>query len=999
MGNPGKNRSSNHRSIICPIMVGRDLPTQTLIRLFEQARNGHGQTVLISGEAGIGKSRLVRELRQRLHLDANLLQGSCFEADRSLPYGPIADLLRALFTTLPPADRSALLTGEMLRLLPELKDDIHDRSLPSGDGEQEKRRLHQALIQLFSRLSDKQPLLLIVEDIHWCDDASLEFLLMLTRQVNTQRMLLLLTYRDDEINETLSNLLVQLDRERNTTEFRLPRLSLEVVAEMVRAIFAMERNPRGDFVDALHTLSEGNPFFIEEVLKSLVADGDIFLADGKWEPKPLAELHIPRTVQVSLRQRLSHLTPHAREVLSVAAVTGRRFDFVLMQRLTGSSEVELLHILRELKDAQFVVEESADVFAFRHALTRQAVYQEMFARERRALHHKIASAIEHIYESNLAAKFSMADLAYHYFQAEQWEKAAHFGWEAGLYAEALYAPRAAVEQYSRALAAYEFLETVPPLLLLRVRGKAREICGDFAGAGEDYNHILELARASQNRHFEWQSLYDLGFLYMALDLSRAEHYLYEAVRVARQLKDLSALAESLNRLGNWYINQDLPVDALPYHHEALKIFAALDDLKGQAATLDLLGVTCVVAGDVVSSATYYDQAIGLFRTLDNRVGLSSALSVTCNRGGSCMAETVYCPPTGLEFLLAYADEARQIANTIGWQHGEVAVDMYVGYGLVLQGEYELGVTCAQRGIQAAAAIGHSLYKAGSEMALGRLYNDILAFEAARQILESALLTARAMSGKFMMSSVGGFLVSSYIGLGSLEQAARLIAELRTEQMQSVGQRILRCAEAELLLAQDEPDRATAIIEHLIETAPNSRGQVIPRLWYMKAEALRPRQPKHSRELLEAAIAAAQTGNLKGLLWRLCISRGRTEQTLGNGEQAEAYFDAARELLEALANSLSDRPLRQQFLTRGHALMPQTAPLSPRQVAKAAFDGLTEREREIAALIAAGKSSREIAEQLILSKRTVDAHTANILSKLGFSSRIQIARWAVEKGLL
>lgn len=328
---------SVHHSFICPIMVGRDLPTQALVRLFDQAHNGYGQIALVNGEAGIGKSRLVRELCAQLHTNAHILQGSCFEADQSLPYGPMADMLRGLFAALPPADKGTLLTVEMLRLLPEFKNDIHDLALPSGAGEQEKRRLHQALIQLFIRLADKQPLLLIVEDIHWSDDASLEFLLTLSRRVNTQRILLLLTYRDDEINEALSNLLVQLDRERITTEFRLPRLTVETVAVMVRAIFAMEHNPRGEFVDALHTLSEGNPFFIEEMLKSLVAEGDIFLVDGKWERKSLEELHIPRTVQVSLNQRLSRMTPASREVLSIAAATGRHFDFVLMQQLTNWS--------------------------------------------------------------------------------------------------------------------------------------------------------------------------------------------------------------------------------------------------------------------------------------------------------------------------------------------------------------------------------------------------------------------------------------------------------------------------------------------------------------------------------------------------------------------------------------------------------------------------------------------------------------------------------------
>jgi DNA-binding CsgD family transcriptional regulator len=986
------------RSIVCPIMVGRDLPTQALLRLFERAKEGQGQIALVSGEAGIGKSRLVREMKAQLQMGVQVLQGNCFEADQMLPYASITDLLRGYFA--PPASQNKpLFSTEFLRLLPEFSHYFTHIHLPTEESDQEKHRLHGALIQLVSDLSLVTPLIVIVEDVHWCDDASLEFLLLLVRRLTNLHVLLVLTYRDDEISPALATFLAQLDRERLTTEFRLPRLTAEGVGRMVSAIFELERQPRSEFVGAIHNLSEGNPFFIEEILKSLVAAGDIFLTDGKWERKPLEELHIPRTVQLSLRQRLSQLSPPTREVLSIAAVAGKRFDFVLLQYLTGIPEAELIRIIHELKDAQFVVEENVDIFAFRHALTRQAVYQEMFQRERRTLHRKIAEATETLYGSP-AHNTSLPDLAYHYFQAEAWEKATQFGWEAGQYAEALHAPRAAIEHYSHAIAAYKHLGTNPPLQLLRSRGKAFEISGNFAAARDDYVCILEAARTTEDYHYTWQSLFDLGFLYTGLDFAMAGRYLGEAIEAARTLNDPTALAESLNRIGNWYMNQNLPMEALPYHREALNIFEALNDLKGRAETLDLLGVTGVVAGDLVSSAAYYDQAIPLFRHLDNRLLLSSALSVTSIRGGNCMSETVYCPPTGLDFLVDTAEEARRIASSIGWQHGEAAADMYVGYGLVLQGEFELGLTCARRGIQLASVSSHTLFRAASEMALGRLYNELFAFEDAQEVLESALQTAKDISGKFVISSIGGFLASTYIGLNEPQKAAHLIAELSTEQMQSVGQRILRCAEAELALAQGDAEGAIGLIDHLIHTAPSSQGRVIPRLWHMKAEALLLLgDTDSSRILLQEAADSAEVGNLKALLWRILASRGKLENLSGNTIEAGSCFEAAQDLLQTLVARLTDTALQAQFLARASADFPQKAPVTPRQAAKKAFDGLTEREREIAILIAGGKTSREIAEQLVLSKRTVDAHTANILSKLGFSSRIQIARWALDKGLL
>lgn len=203
-----------------------------------------------------------------------------------------------------------------------------------------------------------------------------------------------------------------------------------------------------------------------------------------------------------------------------------------------------------------------------------------------------------------------------------------------------------------------------------------------------------------------------------------------------------------------------------------------------------------------------------------------------------------------------------------------------------------------------------------------------------------------------------------------------------------------------MLAQDDADRALMIIQQLMDTAPGVAGRVIPRLWQMKAEALlMAGKPDHSRVLLQEAADAANEGNLKSLLWRIWISQGKVELVDGKRTEAGDYFASARHLIETLAQPLSDGALREQFLAGAFGTIPDMPPLTARQSARLTYDGLTEREREIAILIASGKSSREIAEQLILSKRTVDAHTANILTKLNFSSRVQIARWVVEKKLL
>jgi predicted ATPase len=230
-------------------------------------------------------------------------------------------------------------------------------------------------------LATKQPVLLIIEDVHWSDDTSLDFLHYLARRCTAHPLLLLVTYRSEEVLSSLSKWLTQLDRERLTQELRLARLTRNDVSAMLYAIFALRRSVftvpplvQGDLLDAMYTLTEGNPFFIEELLKSLIEAGDIVYEHGRWERKELRELHIPRSVQEAVELRTDHLSDGARQVLHLAAVAGRHFDFALLQTLTHHDEAQLLQLLKELIAAQLVVEESQEQFAFRHALTRQAVY-------------------------------------------------------------------------------------------------------------------------------------------------------------------------------------------------------------------------------------------------------------------------------------------------------------------------------------------------------------------------------------------------------------------------------------------------------------------------------------------------------------------------------------------------------------------------------------------------------------------------------------------------
>ena len=385
------------KSMVCPIVVGRASYFAVLHQHIEQVSQGRGQTLLIAGEAGIGKSRLAAEaIRLARQAGYNYLPGRCFEPDRMLPYAPVLDLLRTYLGTPPSAEVLRSWPPSLTQLLPELETSSPETpAAPRLDPQQERARRFQALLQFLLQQGTPPgpPLLIVIEDLHWADDSSLEFLLHVGRRLPTQRVWMLLTYRNDEMHPALQHFLAEFEHARLATELTLARLSSAEVEAMIRAIFEPPGPVREEFVTALHSRTDGNPFFIEETLKSLVAAGDIYYANGAWTRKPLGELGIPRTVNDAVQRRTRQLSERGGQLLTLAAVAGRRFDLRLLQAVTRQSEEELLRSVKELMAAQLVHEESADQFAFRHELTRQAVVAGLLARERRSLHGQLLQAM------------------------------------------------------------------------------------------------------------------------------------------------------------------------------------------------------------------------------------------------------------------------------------------------------------------------------------------------------------------------------------------------------------------------------------------------------------------------------------------------------------------------------------------------------------------------------------------------------------------------------
>ncbi len=271
------------KSFLTPVFVGRREELRQLGATLAAVQAGAGRCVLVSGEAGIGKSRLLAEMRGRAaQMGFTPLAGRCFEQDRSFPYAPLIDMLRPFLAQGAVADRlDALgsLAAELVKLLPELAAHLPvSQSAAPLESEVEQRRLFEALTSLFLHQAQAGPVLLIVEDLHWSDQASLEFLLYLVRRMAEHPMLLLLSSRGADDQPGLVELLAGLDREPIAQEIRLDPLTRAEVAELLKAILGQPQPLSAEFVGTIYSLTEGNPFFAEEICTSLIASGDIYYA-------------------------------------------------------------------------------------------------------------------------------------------------------------------------------------------------------------------------------------------------------------------------------------------------------------------------------------------------------------------------------------------------------------------------------------------------------------------------------------------------------------------------------------------------------------------------------------------------------------------------------------------------------------------------------------------------------------------------------------------------
>jgi adenylate cyclase len=969
-----------------PVFVAREQELAKLESFLDTALTGSGQVVFVTGSSGQGKTALLAEFAQKAmkaQPDLLVASGNCNAysgvGDPYLPFREILSMLtgdvesqwysglisndhaRRLWYALPevaqvlvnhgPHITPGLISGERLlsRVMtaaPEeapwlqaLEAQVARGESPAGSVDQS--HIFQQTTNVLRALAQEYPLLLILDDLHWVDTASIGLLFHLGRRLEGARILIVGSYRTVEVaigrdgeRHPLQAMLSEFKRLYGNVWLDLEGTQKAEQRHFIDAILEAEPNSIGeDFRRMLLERTDGHPLFTVELLRDMQGRGDLIRdEDGRWiQAQSLDWVMLPARVEGIIEERINRLEPELREILSIASVEGDTFTVPMLARVHGVEERQVVRwLIQDLEKQHGLVTEQAEVqvgtkrlsrYKFSHALIQNYLYHQLSNSERRLLHEDVASALESIYDEH-TDEFAV-QLAHHFYKAGNDEQALNWFTQAAENASRVYANDEAYAHYTRAIEMGERISTdaISLTRLYRGRGLAGEMLGKFDQARTDLEANLQIARAADESHLECRALLDLGKLWASRDYKKSFDNLEQALELSRRMGDPSMLAESLNWMGNWHLNAGNPGTAIAHHQEALQIFEELGDRRGLATTLDFLGIANLIRGNISAMLEHYDRAVELFREFGDLPSLASSLTGRGHIG--CWSCTSVCtvPSTPSNNPQRDFEEAIRINREIGSPAGEVWVHWSLGLLHLVHGRYGLVFEEAQNGLQISTQIGHHEGELASQCVLGMAYAELLAPEKAKQHLETALTLADEMQSLVLIHWATGALTSVYCQLGDLKLAQSIIDKnLSAEtQMDDLYKRQCWTSRAELALCQGDPALTIDIIERLIISDPGiSPGGVITLLWMLKSEALSALgQIDEAQILLHEAIENIELTGERSQLWRLHASLGKLYQAIGQPMEANQEFLTARELIDELANTIPAAEVRDIFIERAN----------------------------------------------------------------------------------
>jgi class 3 adenylate cyclase/tetratricopeptide (TPR) repeat protein len=592
--------------------VGRDRELRLLSECFEKVKAGHGRVVFLVGEPGIGKSRLLYEFRGRLGDEATWLEGHSIPFGQSIAFHPLIDLLKRTFrieeddaeaAIVEKIERSVLLLGEDLRpTIPYIRFllsvDPGDPAVTRMDPKQRRQGIFDALRRLLIRAAEVRPQVMVYEDIHWMDKTMEESLLFLADSIPTRPILQFLTYRPGYAHP--------FGEHTYHTRIALDTLSAEASVQMAQSILAAEGLPE-ELKALIVGKAEGNPFFVEEVVKSLREigalrrEGDRYIVSRRPD-----DIVVPDKIQDIIMARIDRLAEAPKKTVQLASVIGREFTRRLLDRISEIRE-RTEDVLRELKATELIYEKSLFpelAYMFKHALTHEVAYNSLLVQRRKELHRIVGLAIEELYADRLVEHYEV--LAHHFSKAEQRAKALEYLVKAGDKASAAFANREAVSLYEQALELLgednlaqkaDLLQRLATIYLHLVDPDASRHCAERGLAlYEKLGDRRKMVAMHLHLHFvyTWQwdgAREDLGLKHVEAAAAIAEG-------------DPDSVEKGLvyQRIGHGYLHRCQPVNTLAWAQRAVDLFRRLNVPMGTS-----LGTALTYTGRIAEGIGYNEK--------------------------------------------------------------------------------------------------------------------------------------------------------------------------------------------------------------------------------------------------------------------------------------------------------------------------------------------------------------------------------------------------------
>ncbi|MFI6506350.1 AAA family ATPase [Streptosporangium sp. NPDC050855] len=935
---------------VSPVFVGRETELADLAEAFGQARKSRATTVLLGGEAGVGKSRLLGCFAERASADgAHVLNGGCVElSTEGLAYAPFTAVIRQLVREHGAEEIASLLPEgggrDLARLLPEFGE-------PSGDTESEtaRARLFEQILTLLERLAERRPVILLIEDVHWADNSSRDLIAFLSRNLRTAPVLMVLTYRSDELHRQhpLRPVLTELGRLDDVVRMDLPRLTRAEVAAQMAGILGT--TPEFVQVDRVFQRSEGIPLFVEALME---CGGDCTF------PESLHDLIIGS---------VERLPEETQRVLRVAAAGGIRVGHALLAAVSGLSDVDLDDALRTAIAANVLQVADGNAYVFRHALIREAVHDDLLPGEYVRLHARFAEEIGR--DRTLVPHGRAAiEIAHHWYAARDDLWALISAWEAAGKAARSFAYNEMMQLLERVLTLWSKVPDaaerigVDHTTVLEHAAEAASACGE-ADRGTKF---VMAALNELDERAEPARVAGLLVRRSQFKLSKRKPGVLDDLRYAERLVPEPGLerAQVLSKLGLYLTLSGELAEGTSLTEEALRI--AREHGKGplEAELLLNLALSDSIAGRLGASIELNEtaQAIGelgggiILRALANNV---DALN---NMGRSAEA---------IELAL----EGERLAKKYGRYRVEgTFIANNRAEALEALGRFDEAVDLVEQtlGMDPSLRTRHHLRRVRGDVAAARgeaevlrsVLDEVGAFGVApEEFMQELTGNARLLVGLHMLDGQP---------LAALEVAERVSREAQITSKPMLGWQVLAllggvCEAVEPLA----PERAAALRAH-VESAAGAVTVDSP-----VAEAYRlgvardhdaaaaawerlGRPFQRARSLLRAARAAAGAGDRDGAADRL-----RTAHPIAVSLLAGPLVTELEVLARRIGIFLGDRP-------------------------GAGESVLTPRELEVLRLVALGRSNREVAAELFISAKTVSVHVSNILGKLGVSTRGEAA---------